>query len=42
MLARVAYLTSEFQIADFTGALAGAIVYDHLIYIGPESPIAYR
>ncbi|KAG8956259.1 hypothetical protein FRC04_004336 [Tulasnella sp. 424] len=35
-------LTSDFQIADFTGALAGAVVYDLLIYIGPESPIAYR
>lgn len=29
-------------IADFTGALAGAMVYDLLIYVGPESPIAYR
>ncbi|KAG8935442.1 hypothetical protein FRC01_000049 [Tulasnella sp. 417] len=29
-------------IADFTGALAGATVYDLLIYVGTESPIAYR
>ncbi|KAG9009691.1 hypothetical protein FRB90_008193 [Tulasnella sp. 427] len=29
-------------IADFTGALAGASIYDFLIYVGSESPIAYR
>ncbi|KAG8987138.1 hypothetical protein FRB90_003567 [Tulasnella sp. 427] len=29
-------------IADFTGALAGATLYDLLIYAGSESPIAYR
>ncbi|KAG8914117.1 hypothetical protein FRC00_000840 [Tulasnella sp. 408] len=29
-------------IADFTGALAGATLYDVLIYVGSESPVAYR
>lgn len=29
-------------IADFTGALAGATLYDVLIYVGSESPIAYQ
>ncbi|KAG9051395.1 hypothetical protein FS837_008492 [Tulasnella sp. UAMH 9824] len=29
-------------IADFTGALAAATLYDLLIYVGTESPIAYR